>query len=851
MRPNRTISWPNLLAALALSVNAATQAQDCNSNGVPDQLDLRATLDFGTPVNYVAAFLPRRHAVGDLDGDNYPEVLVTSRAPVLNPAVFDGFAVLFNRGDGTFAFPVKYDIGDQPIGIALGDFDGLAGLDVAVASKDDDRVYILLNNDGLGSLIHQGTFIYLLGSDLAGIATADFDNLHGADLAILFDDFVRFEFSNGAGSFTGSFQTPVGTSAVAILPANVDNDADEDVIVVNSGSNNVSILINNGNMTFQPAANYAVGASPNAVTAALLDNDAFIDLAVTDSTDDTLTVLLNDGDGTFTLDDTYALPERPSGVSAGDFDDDGDWDLAVTIAIDDVTVILNNNGSGGFTTGTVHPTAQFPGAVNTVDVDLDGDPDLAVINLNASVTVLENDGAGNFPHAADKVLLGNGVIGIVATNLDGDSDPDIAASNMTTNQVTTLRNDGGSFTVVDSFPVGSQPFALTFADFDGSNVTDLATANLAGGSVSVLLNNGDATFALPAAEYAIGTEALDVAAVDFDGDDHPDLVAAYPGVLDTGCNCYVTNGSVVLLENDGFGVFSNVGSLTAGMGAGAIAVGDFSGDQLPDLAVANLDSNNFTLHVANGLGGFLAGVASPFTKAPRDIVAGDFDADGNLDVAVSRFDLLNLIDDATEVFINQGAGTFVSAGTHAGGNSLGIAAADLDDDGDDDLIAADFTDTVAVLQSNGDGTFADTIYYIADPATIGVTTADFDGDNKIDIAAAALNDGNVVILTSDFTPAVSNDCNDNLIPDDCETPEELNHPDCPTCPHTCFDVNGNGDVDLFDFALFALCFQVDPIVGQECVCSDFDGDGAINLFDFARFAMQYGEPVTFVPPNCP
>ena len=72
------------------------------------------------------------------------------------------------------------------------------------------------------------------------------------------------------------------------------------------------------------------------------------------------------------------------------------------------------------------------------------------------------------------------------------------------------------------------------------------------------------------------------------------------------------------------------------------------------------------------------------------------------------------------------------------------------------------------------------------------------------------------------------------------------------CPFTCGDVNGNGsNVDLVDFASFALCFGGSPGVSTACACSDLNADGAINLEDFATFSLVFNGVSTNVPPNCP
>lgn len=92
----------------------------------------------------------------------------------------------------------------------------------------------------------------------------------------------------------------------------------------------------------------------------------------------------------------------------------------------------------------------------------------------------------------------------------------------------------------------------------------------------------------------------------------------------------------------------------------------------------------------------------------------------------------------------------------------------------------------------------------------------------------------------------SQDCDFSGVPDECET----NVPPC-ICTNTCSDIDGDGGIDLADFAAFALCFGSSPSFSADCRCSDLDGDGQINMLDFATFSLGFGLGSTNTPPNCP
>src|SRR5262249_8747860 len=102
-------------------------------------------------------------------------------------------------------------------------------------------------------------------------------------------------------SFPGS-PVAVGTTPRGAVVADFNGDGRPDLAIGNAGSNNVSILLNNGNSTFTPATGspVAAGLNPRAVAAGDLNGDGHIDIVTANASVNTLSVLLGNGDGTFT-----------------------------------------------------------------------------------------------------------------------------------------------------------------------------------------------------------------------------------------------------------------------------------------------------------------------------------------------------------------------------------------------------------------------------------------------------------------------------------------------------------------------------------------------------------------------
>jgi DNA-binding CsgD family transcriptional regulator len=133
-----------------------------------------------------------------------------------------------------------------------------------------------------------------------------------------------------------------------------------------------------------------------------------------------------------------------------------------------------------------------------------------------------------------------------------------------------------------------------------------------------------------------------------------------------------------------------------------VAVGDFNGDGMPDLAVANRNSMEISILLGNGDGTFQSPISYPTKGAPNSIAVGDFNGDGHLDLAVVHANTTEI-----SIMLGNGNGTFQDAIEHGTGSShLAIASGDFNGDGRPDLALVDtHTNQVYILLGHGNGTF--------------------------------------------------------------------------------------------------------------------------------------------------
>jgi len=282
-------------------------------------------------------------------------------------------------GAVSFAPYVDYEVGDFPLGVAIGDFDGDGDPDLAVGNDESATVSVLLGvGDGtFGAGTGIGT-----GSGPQSVAVGDFDNDGHQDLATANwgPSTVTVLLGDGTGAFTTASSPATGLHPTSVAVGDFDNDGHQDLAVADYGPSTVTVLLGDGGGNFTATASSpATGSGPRSVAVGDFDNDGHQDLTTADSGPSTVTVLLGDGGGNFTASaSSPATGSTPQGVAVGDFDGNGDQDLAVAdFGSDSVSIILGN-GDGSFAAKADFGSGYGPASVAVGDFDRDGKQDLAV-----------------------------------------------------------------------------------------------------------------------------------------------------------------------------------------------------------------------------------------------------------------------------------------------------------------------------------------------------------------------------------------------------------------------------------------------------------------------------------------
>jgi Bacterial Ig-like domain (group 3)/FG-GAP-like repeat len=400
-------------------------------------------LNFAPTVSYPSGSLYTNSvAVGDVNGDGKPDLVVANNCLSYSSCSSAGVSVLLGNGDGTFQTAVTYGAGVyEAQSVALADVNGDGKLDILVTNY-----CTVAGNEGCTNTA--GTVGVLLG--------------------------------NGDGTFqTAVFYGSGGFYANSVAVADVNGDGNPDLVVANqcasvpdgpcSANGSVGILLGNGTGTFQTAVTYGSGGysgpkfgdvyEPLSVVIADVNRDGKPDVLVTNycggasacTGDGTVSVLLGNGDGTFQTAVAYDSGGlEASAVAVADVNADGNPDILVANGCsnssgscpqDDGTVgVLLGNGDGTFQAAVTYDAGgQIATSVAVADVNGDGKPDLAVavvcpengcnIIEYGTVDVLLGNGDGTFQAAVDYDSGGDPADSVAIHDVNGDGKPDLLVAN--------------------------------------------------------------------------------------------------------------------------------------------------------------------------------------------------------------------------------------------------------------------------------------------------------------------------------------------------------------------------------------------------------------------------------------
>jgi len=390
-----------------------------------------------------------------------------------------------------------------------------------------------------------------------------------------------------------------------------------------------------------------------------------------------------------------------------------------------------------------------PSSIYIADLDGDGDTDVISASYqDDEIGWYANDGASNFGVKHIITTVADGALSVYAADLDGDGDTDVLSASYADDKIAWYENDGaGNFGLQQIIsPTADGASSVSAADLDGDGDLDVLSASRNDDKIAWYENDGDGNFGMQQIISTVADGALSVYAADLDGDGDTDVLSAS-----------YAYGKIAWYENDDSGNFGVQQIITiAANDIWFVSAADLDGDGDLDV-LFNLANNAWFEN--DGLGNF---IIQEFTDTPPEIsisvYVADLDGDGDLDVLSTNGNVY--YDFSMELYIlelnsvvwyeNDGLGNFISQYdiTQYAFGAHSVYAADLDGDGDQDVISGSFNNSIytstyrdakiAWYENDGLGNFIDD-KIIAPSAykAYFVYAADLDGDGDKDVLSGS------------------------------------------------------------------------------------------------------------------
>lgn len=756
-------------------------------------------VNFAPKIDYATGYYPYNLAVGDLDGDGKPDIVVVNYS---NSSV-SVYRNISTVGSMNFSPKIEFPTGTSPYDVAIGDIDGDGRLDIATANSNSSSISILRNISILGNISFSQKVDFSIDSSPTSVAIVDLDGDGKLDVAVTSNSYYSlsiFRNTSSAGNinFAVKINITYGNYSKNLTPADIDGDGRMDLVIGYESYNNISILRNHstlGNIGFDSKIDFTAENLPYSAAVADIDGDGKPDILTGNYSAQSISVLRNV---------ISAPPSSPKNLSAlvgtGQvalkWNKNTDYDFlkyriyagatsggeslvdSTSAVVTDTTRTISGltNGATYYFRVTAMDSTRLESTYsNEVIVQLNipivtsFTPTSGTSGTSVTITGI------NFSPTSGNNIVFFGAVKAQVTSATSTSLTVTVPSGATCKPISVTVNGkigssshpfivtfagGGAisrsgFSTKTDYTTGAQPVDVSISDIDGDGKPDVVASNWTGFTFSTFRNTSiGTTFSLaPKSDFSSDIYPWAITTQDLDGDGKPDVVVTNlsgSNVIsvfrDTG-----SSGNIQYSAKQDFGVGVNPYDVT---------IGDLDRDGKPDIIVPNCNSNTFSvLRNISTIGNIAfepkVDFATGSTSTPYGIACGDIDGDGKLDIIVVNFYGYSMSiyrNTSTVGSISFDAKVDYSIGSYPQRVSCG----DLDNDGKLDLVA---------LNAGGGGSLsiyrnASSVGTIAmvSRADVPVGTSpydvalgDLDGDGKIDIVTANQNANTISILRNTST----------------------------------------------------------------------------------------------------
>jgi Bacterial Ig-like domain (group 3)/FG-GAP-like repeat len=763
----------------------AVAVGDFNNDGIADVATADATGNqavvligngdgtFQAAKGFASGTSPSAIAVGYIHSSQNVDMVVANSG--------DNTITIFH-GDGTGNFTAQpaIPVGTNPDAVAIADFNGDGLPDLAVANAGDGTVYVLLQNPD-GSF--QSPLVYAVspGTGPNGIIAADLNGDSVPDLAISNSNGSNSVFLGGIVSHGQITNVPVYGQGSQTVQSNFQPDgtvfagSTATVTVTGSGFQTTTALTSQPNpstylqiVAITATVTSPAGGHPTGTVAFADDGNPIPGC--------TAVMLVSQTNGSAAVCMTSSLAVGSHAMITGTYSGDSNY-IGSTAALTPAqvvnqapttTVITANppspsmfgqtvtftatvtGANGGSPTGTV----TFADGTNPIctGVTLVPQTNGSTATCSTSALALGQHTIGGTYSGDNNFTGGSGAIPYQVNEANTAVSLTVMPSSATAGQVVTLT----ASVTANTFPVtvgtvtflsGTRPLGTVQLNMELGTATLLD--RFAPGSYTLTAQyNGTNSFApavsSPQSLTVTGTEpTISTLTATPDGSNYDFglsvVGSGFPPLAGSAMLTNITQGGTLLgtinLAGPGAPTFQPGMSYSGGADEIQLAIGDFNGDGIPDLAVTSIQDGTVTILIGNGDGTFRTGQIIQ-SNSPYGITAFDLNGDGNLDLAVT--------DGAgVSIFFGNGDGTFQSPVPYQTANVGFISVGDFNRDGLPDLaVVTGNPGTLTLLLNQGNGVFAvQQQTYPAGQAPVGIAVGDFNNDGIPDVATLDTGSG--------------------------------------------------------------------------------------------------------------
>lgn len=719
---------------------------------------------FAPKIDYSADNGPYNVAIGDIDGDGKPDLMVANNGS----GIISFYKNTSTLGNISFAARIDFNAGTNPYSVAIRDLDGDGKADVAVTTQGSGSSLSVMRNTTTSGIVSfdapvyaatlSGSFIVSIG-DLDGDGKPDMAAASSSSNSIIV---VKNVSTPGTLSFYSPQSFTTGTYPVCVSLSDLDGDGKPDMISSNNQSNNISALRNTstiGNISFESHVDYAAGANPMFVAAGDLDGDGKPDIINANSSDNAVSIYRN------------IIGENITPVISS---------FTPTIGINGTVITIVGSNFTGATSVTF-------GGVEATSFSVD--------SANGITAITAEGASGNV-----SVTTPSGTASLAGFIFDGPIINSFTPTIGLTGTIITIT--GSNFIGVTSVKFGGTS-ASSFTVNSSTNITAVVGAG-AVGSVTVTTSNGTAalpgfSFGVPKITSFTPSSAYVGSAVTITGNNFNPVPAnnivffgAVKAIVSSATSTQlnvtvpigatyapvtVTTGNLTAFSSQSFiptfqsdssvlsvNSFSVVKNYGTGLYPSAATIGDLDNDGKPDLIITNAVSNSISvLQNTSTLGTVSFNIKTDYSTEPdpKKTAIGDLDGDGKPDLVVISFNGGNA--STMSVFENTsttGTISFAPKTDYSTGNgSLSIAIADMDGDGKPDVIVTSgnsgfFSFFKNITTSVGIISFAPKQDLILLTHADNIAIADLDNDGLPDLMTSNFSEGNISIFRNKSTGGV-------------------------------------------------------------------------------------------------